>query len=1040
MGHELVTLRNAYLSRDEDHLVLLSRTDFPALKELVGAPIDSPEGWRVRSVARESLGSDLSSLPLWLVAGDRMRPKAMERPYIRTLQGWWDECEQSDTARNWLKPAEDNPIRQLVWHLCQPVFRAALTQLNNNARRLDGIDAERVTTSFGQYLFNAVCPLFFQCLAMETQLAHHFFVAKACAADSLSHLDTPVYRRSFLSKYPVLWRLASARIKNATASAIEMIERVSADRIELTQAFGIPADSIVEEISWGAGDPHHGGKTVCMIHFSNTYTVVYKPRNLGPEHLLGSLAELLTTSNDVFLYSPKMLERADYGYVGCLSWHSRGSSAHSKRFYFQIGRLLGLAWLIGMTDLHFENIFASAYGPVAVDCETIFDPLPAHSVLGTEFRCLEARALSASPLKTGLLPARLRSSQGAVFDVSGIGAIGSQPSPLGRMAITVSAEGFTQAKRLPVHFQAIQNNLDHNDRLAPAVFINEIIDGWADSLTRISQVRSEVGAMLERVAGTEGIIGRWVFRPTVEYACVLQGITHPSLASDVKAADLFVLAALGRSRASELSDLFAYERAAIWEAEIPAFRYHPSRFAPDVSGSSEIFVCSGIRASIDRLRAVDSARKFGVAAIRASVASLGSTPETVFDRVTANASVPSRREILAEAMALAEIVEAHAVTVTNAPFWVGLSPIDEFNFSAGISRPTLYEGAAGIGVFLSFAEKIFGGGKFTSTLVQIKSVLKAAMEDSVSWSCGGFDGYAGFLYATVFLDGIEDYKAEGNGERYIVQLSDLIAKDENFDLVSGSAGSLLVLSRIIALKGTSSQQSTLWMAAQAARDKLAANAIKDERGVFWHTLKTHAAGLGGFAHGVSGIAYALAEWARLSKDPLSAHLAREAFRYEMTLLDEPHGGWIDGRREGVTTFWCYGAPGICLTARKLFETFGDVLYKEIAMKAMAFTVDAGLANNDCLCHGNFGNTQALGTEDGSTEFFNKVVAHVLARRRDSGRYLLGLPLDAENFGLMTGLAGIGYSLLRYAAPRALPNVLALEIPSGRWQNPASLSI
>ena len=40
----------------------------------------------------------------------------------------------------------------------------------------------------------------------------------------------------------------------------------------------------------------------------------------------------------------------------------------------------------------------------------------------------------------------------------------------------------------------------------------------------------------------------------------------------------------------------------------------------------------------------------------------------------------------------------------------------------------------------------------------------------------------------------------------------------------------------------------------------------------------------------------------------------------------------------------------------------------------------------------------------------------------------GLPLGVESPGLMTGLAGIGYGLLRLAAPEAVPSVLCLEPP------------
>jgi lantibiotic modifying enzyme len=43
-------------------------------------------------------------------------------------------------------------------------------------------------------------------------------------------------------------------------------------------------------------------------------------------------------------------------------------------------------------------------------------------------------------------------------------------------------------------------------------------------------------------------------------------------------------------------------------------------------------------------------------------------------------------------------------------------------------------------------------------------------------------------------------------------------------------------------------------------------------------------------------------------------------------------------------------------------------------------------------------------------------------------WLSGIPLGVESPGLMTGLAGIGYALLRLAVPTRVPSVLVLEAP------------
>ena len=56
------------------------------------------------------------------------------------------------------------------------------------------------------------------------------------------------------------------------------------------------------------------------------------------------------------------------------------------------------------------------------------------------------------------------------------------------------------------------------------------------------------------------------------------------------------------------------------------------------------------------------------------------------------------------------------------------------------------------------------------------------------------------------------------------------------------------------------------------------------------------------------------------------------------------------------------------------------------------------------------------------------VASGIAQRTLQGDVRCGNPLRAEAPGLMTGLAGIGYGLLRLSDPKRVPSVLLLESP------------
>jgi lantibiotic modifying enzyme len=99
---------------------------------------------------------------------------------------------------------------------------------------------------------------------------------------------------------------------------------------------------------------------------------------------------------------------------------------------------------------------------------------------------------------------------------------------------------------------------------------------------------------------------------------------------------------------------------------------------------------------------------------------------------------------------------------------------------------------------------------------------------------------------------------------------------------------------------------------------------------------------------------------------------------------------------------------------------------EIA-QAVETTLAQGFGANHSLCHGDLGSLDLL-------------LAAGCAEAAERGRavldgigahgWLCGTPRHAETPGLLNGLAGIGYGLLRAADPAGVPSVLMLEPPAG----------
>lgn len=161
---------------------------------------------------------------------------------------------------------------------------------------------------------------------------------------------------------------------------------------------------------------------------------------------------------------------------------------------------------------------------------------------------------------------------------------------------------------------------------------------------------------------------------------------------------------------------------------------------------------------------------------------------------------------------------------------------------------------------------------------------------------------------------------------------------------------------------------------------------------------------------------------------------------------DKYNNWLDNREEAkkeensdnrCMAAWCHGAPGILLARSKMYKLIkgsSDCITVECDIKRALFATKMyGLTDNDCLCHGNLGNTEIL--LEYSKECNDEEVRHMML----SARTQIAMDIINENYdcarsylhgykipGFMTGISGMGYSLLRDLYPE-LPCILALEI-------------
>jgi lantibiotic modifying enzyme len=277
----------------------------------------------------------------------------------------------------------------------------------------------------------------------------------------------------------------------------------------------------------------------------------------------------------------------------------------------------------------------------------------------------------------------------------------------------------------------------------------------------------------------------------------------------------------------------------------------------------------------------------------------------------------------------------------------------------------------------------------------------------------------------------------------LVQISShSISEDKELDIISGSAG---YLGGLVALMESHPAHPRLWEAAIQAGEHLLANAKFMPEGIAWIPNPVEEpAPLTGFAHGASGIALALLRLFSVTGDTRYRDAAFQSFQYERSRFDAVQGNWLDlrkgvGGKEGdpsCMVAWCHGAPGIGLARFAALNFTEDPLIHSDLDAALETTWRQGLTRNQSLCHGDLGNLelllQAQSLRPGGhwgTRAMERAGAILQSARKEG--WLCGTPSGIHTPELMTGLAGIGYQLLRLADPRRVPSLLAMEPPPVR---------
>jgi lantibiotic modifying enzyme len=272
-------------------------------------------------------------------------------------------------------------------------------------------------------------------------------------------------------------------------------------------------------------------------------------------------------------------------------------------------------------------------------------------------------------------------------------------------------------------------------------------------------------------------------------------------------------------------------------------------------------------------------------------------------------------------------------------------------------------------------------------------------------------------------------------------LAKFIAQDDDYGVQRGAAGAIAAL---LSFHQCFPAGRGLEVAAACGNHLLASAQIL-EKGLGWTSDASTSPPLTGFAQGASGIAWALLAVAKQTGEESYRIAGQQALTYERALFSPEAENWPDLRfidspeirsmpgRSQDPVAWCHGAAGIGLSRLSAFQYYPDERLYQEALIALKTTINQGFGQTHCLCHGDMGNLElllqaSLVLGDGKWQSEAERLCGAVLSSIDRYGWYCGGPGGVELPGLMLGIAGIGYQLLRFAAPDQVPSVLTLAAP------------
>lgn len=803
--------------------------------------------------------------------------------------------------------------------------------------------------------------------------------------------------REFLKKYSVMTDLLIRKTRDYIHYVNEILQCFYQDREAISKEFHIEQNAMdITKISFNQDEEHFPGRMVAQVSLKGGEIIYYKPHSLLLAEQYQKIENWLWEKMGLEKSRHLVTSRDDYGWEQEVTEDECMCAKEIKEYYYRCGAECCLTYVLGMTDIHMDNVIAHGRYPVIIDTEFMFDR---QIEVGTQRKNLQ-KDLMDTVIHTGFVP----NGMGALhINVSVLNACDEQRLPV-KMPMVIHKG--TSEMNISYHYPKLSHKKNmpiyEGKHISFENYMDEFMNGFRKAYDCVKADSEVLAGMCQPIMKKKV---RYLFRNTQEYYMYIISFNFPELMRNQAKRQLSLWHMNRGLHCNEAYrvKILTYEMQCVYDGIVPIFyadrknllmgngEYIENYFQKDNEQQ--------LKLRIEKLSDWD--KDFQTKVIQSVLLMYAKKKENWNGQL--GQLQPKIGKLTAER--IAKWVFNAAVLTGDKMEWTSVIYGKDGWTKAGKADIYLYNGLSGILLFFEAMWQKEHENFYHSVVEQLKKQLfehtDTLIQDDSSHPndrMGLFDGEASvaFTYWIMYeLTAEEKYMIYAKKQCQFVLYNDYQVTSD--DLIQGRAGIIILL---LLMYKTTQDKMYLDIA-----QKVGTNLVE--------SIQSKNC-LAGMAHGYSGMAVAMALLEKCTGEEKYKENVLELCRKEDQLFDYSMNNWLDIRNgqenSRNTVAWCHGSAGILLARALIHKISGlsmDQLFKDIPLNQVIDQMCRTEKTDWCLCHGQAG-----------LLIVERYIRHVFGyeeekRYENVAKYLdkrLAIE-DVLNYGAMQGLAGIGIFLL-----------------------------